>query len=104
MHHYMMNGLSNELIEHINSLDFAIVTDTKKIKEILVSKDIKTKKVGSKRIFKINHLRVKESSYVHVQTPREEIILSSNDTLLSNNRSVIFGVYLAILSIFNIKK
>lgn len=99
MHQYKSGNITPELIEYMNSLDFSVINDSKKIKDILDSKDIKSRDIRSNRFFKIRHLRSKEGSYVYIRTPLDEMILMNNAPV-SGGINIIFGIYIAIVSIF----
>jgi two-component system OmpR family sensor kinase len=99
MHQYRGDGVSDELIAYMKSLDFLVVLDAKEIENILASKEIKSRELKANKFFKLRYLELNERHFVLIQTPNEKIILTSQ-RISSDDKNIILIVYILILLIF----
>lgn len=99
MHQYRMGGMTNELFEYLESLDFSVMTDAKEIKNILDNKDIKVKELKSKGLFTLRQIELQDKSFILIQTPNEKVVLTDKSSL-RDNKSTVFIIYITIVLIF----
>lgn len=99
MHHYKNAGVTDELVEYMNSLDFSVIKDKREVREITGSKDIKSREIRTKGAIEIRHLRSANGTFVHVRTPYDEVLLVNNVSL-RGDRSVFVWIYAVIVFIF----
>ncbi len=99
MHQYRNGGVSDELLEYMQSLGFSVVLNLDEIKSILNTKNIKSIEVKSNKLFKIRHLQLKERSYVFIQTPSDKIILTNNSRSSDGGNTILIA-YISIFLIF----
>ncbi len=99
MHEYRNSGLSDELLEYMQSLGFSVVLNVSEIEKILNAKNIKSIEIKSNKLFNIRHLELNNSSFVFIKTPKEKIILTDNN-ISSDGGNTILIVYISIFLIF----
>jgi two-component system OmpR family sensor kinase len=99
IHQYRVGGISEELREYIKNLDFSLISNENEIKKIVDNAQTKAKELKSKGMFKLQHIELKDKSFVLIQTPNERVMLTSN-SILNENRNTIFIVYIMMVLIF----
>jgi len=104
MRKYLYGGLNEELIGDIESLNFSVVSQKDKIRNIINNKKSKIRPLRSRtlyvsKFFKLKYIVLDKVSYIHIIAPDNNIMLKDK-TLLSNNISTIIIVYGVIVLIF----
>lgn len=96
---YKSGGITNELIDSMESFDYYVSKDESEIKNILTNKNKKIKKIKLKSLFVLRLVEIKDKSFILIQTPYEEVMLS-NKSSSNDNKITIFLVYMIIVLIF----
>lgn len=96
---YKSGGITNELIDSMGSFDYSVSKDENEIKNILDNKNKKIRKIKLKSLFVLRLVEIKDKSFILIQTPNEEVMLS-NKSSSNDNKSTIFLVYMIIVLIF----
>jgi len=104
MRKYLYGGLNDELVGDIDSLNFSVVLDKQRVKNILNDKNAKSRKLRSRklaasRFFKLRYIVLNNESYLYVKAPDNNIMLKDNSTL-ADNLSIIIMIYGVIVLIF----
>lgn len=98
IHQYKYGGVTNELKENINSLDFSVISDANEIQNIVENKHVKRRKLKSRNLFQLSRLELEGKSFIYLQTPDEKILLK-DDTGSFDDKSTLMLVYFVIVLI-----
>jgi len=98
---YAKQGVSNELKERLELINFELICDVDKQKEILENPKLRYKKSHYKRKnhARIQQLKVAKVCYVYIQTQNEDFLLA-NKNQRQNHRGIILSIFSSVVFIF----
>ena len=104
MRKYMYGGLNQELEGDIESLDYSVILDKDKIRNIVSNKNSKSRKfrtdrISSNKFFKLKYIVLDDNSYIFIKAPDKDMILKDNARFSSDTNKIVV-VYLVIVLIF----
>jgi len=91
--------VTEDLIEHLNKMDFSLIIDKKEQEALLNNKDIKILKEKQKRYSMIELLQLDGKYYAHIQTPRLDALVKDNIEI-PDNKTTLLIVALLVVSLF----
>jgi len=100
----MYGGLNQELEGDIESLDYSVILDKDKIRNIVSNKNSKSRKfrtdrISSNKFFKLKYIVLDDNSYIFIKAPDKDMILKDNARFSSDTNKIVV-VYLVIVLIF----
>ena len=93
------NGISKELKQNLEEINFILIEDLEKQNFIFQHQDLVLRRTLQKRMTKIQHLQLKDKSYIYIVTPRNRILLENN-MIKDYHQYPLLAIFLVILSIF----
>lgn len=96
---YRLSGLTKELEENLNSMNFSIISDPKEQHKILSNRKLKHIEVKNRGKANIVQLELNSKYYVYIQTLRGNILLVNNNKNI-NHQTTVFVIFLVIFLAF----
>ena len=94
------SGVSKELRDDLNDMDFSIITDPRKQNLILKDKDIIIKYTRHRRRAVMKYLKLNDKYIIYINTPHHKIVLIDNRKSLNNQQTVLLAIFSLILFAF----
>ena len=93
------NGISEELKQNLNEMNFSLITDERKLTSILQNKNIMVKKSFQRGMANIKDIKLNGKSYIYINTPKNKIMIKNNDQK-KNHQYTLIAIFVLLLSMF----